>query len=171
MRGRTNNLKIVTISQMFIFKWRFLCRCRRLCVSCLERTTMTSDTSENTIFVRFYFILCYLNLLSKSLQSEWATDVSTLHCYVRFFVEWGRTSACKRHSRQPLSVHIWPHPPQSSHRTDHNTGEPPVSSRTACGFFNVPRRLRTLKVCETVPMVLSPYPRRLESLTIWRCNH
>ena len=29
---------------------------------CHERTTMTSETSENTIFIRFYFTLCYLML-------------------------------------------------------------------------------------------------------------
>ena len=29
VRGRSNHHKIVTISQMFILKWRFRCRCRR----------------------------------------------------------------------------------------------------------------------------------------------
>ena len=33
---------------------------------CHERTTMTSETSENTIFVRFYFTLFYLTLTSVS---------------------------------------------------------------------------------------------------------
>ena len=32
---------------------------------CHDRTTMTSDASENTIFVRFYFILCYVILTQK----------------------------------------------------------------------------------------------------------
>ena len=35
MRGRSKNNKIVTVSQMFIFKWRFRCRCRRCCLSSL----------------------------------------------------------------------------------------------------------------------------------------
>ena len=33
MLGRSNNHKIVTISQMFIFKWPFHCRCLRCCLS------------------------------------------------------------------------------------------------------------------------------------------
>ena len=35
MRGRSNNHKIVTISQMFIFKWGFCRCCRRPCLSSL----------------------------------------------------------------------------------------------------------------------------------------
>ena len=35
MWGRSNNHKITTISQMFIFKWHFRCRCCRCCWSSL----------------------------------------------------------------------------------------------------------------------------------------
>ena len=35
MRGRSKINQIVSISQMFIFKWRFRCRCRRCCLSSL----------------------------------------------------------------------------------------------------------------------------------------
>ena len=47
---------------------------------------------------------------------------------------------------------------------DHNTGNlMPYSLRIVCGFFNVPQ---LFKGCETGPPAYSPYPRRLESLTI-----
>ena len=44
--------------------------------------------------------------------------------------------------------------------------------RIVCGFFNVPHieLINMDGICETVPTVYSPYPRRPESLTIFRCN-
>ena len=46
----------------------------------------------------------------------------------------------------------------------HNTGNlMPYSLRIVCRFFNVPQ---LIKGCETGPPACSPYPRRLESLTI-----
>ena len=33
-------------------------------ISYFERLTITSETSENTIFVRFYFTICYLMVTS-----------------------------------------------------------------------------------------------------------
>ena len=54
---------------------------------------------------------------------------------------------------------------------DHHTGNyVPYSFRTVCGFFNVPQIIRN-KCCETGPTVYRPYPRRLESLTIYRCYY
>ena len=35
MRAKSNNRKIDTIVQIFIFKWRFICRSRRGCLSSL----------------------------------------------------------------------------------------------------------------------------------------
>ena len=57
-------------------------------------------------------------------------------------------------------------------RLDHNTGDyVPYSYRTASGFFNIPYYLISNKGYETGPPIYSPYPRRLESLTICGCNY
>ena len=46
----------------------------------------------------------------------------------------------------------------------------PYSLRIECGFFNFPQLFYN-KGCETGPPAYSPYPRRLESLTICWCNY
>ena len=52
---------------------------------------------------------------------------------------------------------------------DHNTGNLMLYSlRIVCGFFNVPQ---LFKGCETGPPAYTPYPRRLESLTICWCDY
>ena len=57
-------------------------------------------------------------------------------------------------------------------RSDHNTGDNvPYSFREVSGFFNVPYYFISNKGYETGPPVYSPYPRRLESLTIRGCNY
>ena len=52
-------------------------------------------------------------------------------------------------------------------KDSHNTGNfTPYSFRIVFGFFNVPHIIKHGRYCETGPTVYSPYPRRLESLTI-----
>ena len=40
-----------------------------------------------------------------------------------------------------------------------------------CGFFYVPQEPNKCKCCETGPTVFRPYPRKLESLTVYRCRY
>ena len=65
--------------------------------------------------------------------------------------------------RVPITTVPW--------RPDRNTGNSvPYSLRIVCGFFNFPQLFYN-KGCETGPPAYSPYPRRLESLTICWCNY
>ena len=61
MRGRSNNHKIVTICEMFIFKWRFLCRCRLCSLSSLilnlpgePASVLAYLADRETVESRFY---------------------------------------------------------------------------------------------------------------------
>ena len=66
-----------------------------------------------------------------------------------------------------ISEHL-PTQPQRPERPDHNTGNyVPYSLRTVSGFFKVPQSYLQTRV---VRRGLRPYPRRLESLTICRCQ-
>ena len=50
-------------------------------------------------------------------------------------------------------------------RLQHRELSVPYSLQIVCGFFNIPQLFYD-KSCETGPPGYSPYPRRLESLTI-----
>ena len=83
------------------------------------------------------------------------------------FVEWGRTSAfieapgSRYQSIFDLTHPTQPHPDRPQHR-----GTLDSLHRTVCGFFNVPRRLRTLNVCET-----GVHGFKSLSEKTWRCNY
>ena len=57
-------------------------------------------------------------------------------------------------------------------RSDHNAGDNvSYSFREVSGFFNVPYYFVPNEGYEAGPPVYSPYPRRLESLTVCGCNY
>ena len=47
IRGRSNNRKVVTMSQMFILKWRFCCHCCRCCLSSLSPVSQLCGRREH----------------------------------------------------------------------------------------------------------------------------
>ena len=72
-----------------------------------------------------------------------------------------------------LFRNITPSQPHFAREKDsHNTVNfTPYSFRIVCGFFNVLRwNFKHGRYCEMGPTVYSPYPRRLESLTMYKCN-
>ena len=103
--------------------------------------------------------------LVAAVLGEWTTDMFPLHCYFGLFLwnEVGRQHLMKLQAADISPYLTSPTLPNPPDRPQHR-GTLDSLDRTVCGFFNVPRRLRTLNVCETESMVLSPYPRRLEDV-------
>ena len=70
---------------------------------------------------------------------------------------------------------IWCGTHQITHPTKERLTTPPGSTSPNpfeqwCGFFYIPQEPGKWKCCETGPTIFHPYPRRLESLTIYRCH-
>ena len=55
MRAKTNNRKIVTIAQMFIFKWCFISRSRRGCLSSVLGSFSMNDGNGNDSAINWEF--------------------------------------------------------------------------------------------------------------------
>ena len=94
-------------------------------------------------------------------------------------IEWDRTSACKGASGcRYRFIFDLTRPPipcikcaMKLQIDQHTRNYVPYSFRQVCGFFNVPCWHVTLKMQETGSTVYSPYPRRLERLTICWYNY
>ena len=98
-------------------------------------------------------------------------------CFMAVYnaIEWERTSACEGASGcRYQSIQDLTHPPnpcmKCEMKLDHNTGNyVSYSFREVCGFFNVPCQPYDTEDAGDGSTVYSPYPRRLECLTI--CVH
>ena len=84
--------------------WSTVSIFRHIFYFCHERTTMASETSENTIFVRFYFTRCYVML----------TPRMSLCRILVLVLKW-------EHETGPLSVFTWRH---SNHVPKQRNGQP-----------------------------------------------
>ena len=100
----------------------------------------------------------------------WVPASSALFIYQLFW-----TQACPEEcARTGLRSHARCHPypiPQPAN-VGHTTGVyDPYSFRIVVWVLLRPTRTSQWKCCETGPTVFRPYPRRLESLTIYRCHY
>ena len=62
------------------------------------------------------------------------------------------------------------HPPQERLATPPASTSPTLFEQW-CGFFFILLEPDKRECCETGPTVFRPYPRRLESLTVWVCHY
>ena len=80
----------------------------------------------------------------------------------------------RRHWQQ-LSVHLWAYCTHPAHDVmsegcrQHRGLRPLLFSTSGVGCF--PQEPDKCKCCETGPTVFCPYPRRLESQTVYRCHY
>ena len=139
---------------------------------------------RRAINLSWFFYMPLLQQISTDQMNEWMCIYipHISHIVSRRFtilIEWDRTSACKGASGCRYQfVFDLTHPPNPcmkctmKRQTNHPTGKyVPYSFRQVCGSLASPADYVTLKMQETGPTVYSPYPRRLECLTICWYNY
>ena len=118
-------------------------------------------------------------------MNEWLSlylHVYTTHttsCLMAVYnsIEWDRTPACEGTSGcRYQSIFYLMHPPNPCMKCemkldiDPGTSSPTLSDKCV-GSLTSPANHKTLKIQETGPTIYSPYPRRLQCLTLYRYNY
>ena len=94
-----------------------------------------------------------------------------VHCRFRFspfyWVGIFQSERAQHDFKVPYKVPHFSHPLFTYERQPQHRDHPSLI-RIVRGFFNVPQNYQHSRNCETGPPAYRPYPRRLESLTIFR---
>ena len=130
----------------------------------------------NSFFTKFFFwsfpLICSPRYDERIRVSIMTNENDRPYVYLPAFLDTGlpRRNVNERDSG-PMRGACHPYPISQPLKVGHTTGgiQSLLSSNSDVGSFTSTRR-NNWKCCETGPTVFRPYPRRLESLTIYRCH-